>query len=121
MSEFTCVVCPWGCSLKADGNNISGYSCSRGLEYAKKEQIDPRRSISGTVRICSALRDTVSGTEQRVLPVKTSAPIPKHLLLEAAALLGNVKVHTPVSTGDIVIDNILGTGIDFVAARSMQR
>ena len=112
MSEFTCVVCPWGCPLKAEGGIISGYSCSRGLEYAKREQTDPRRSISGTVR--------VNGAIQRVLPVKTSAPIPKHLLLEAAALLGKSAVHPPVKTGDIIISDILGTGIDFIAARSVE-
>jgi CxxC motif-containing protein len=112
MSEFTCVVCPWGCSLKAEGENISGYSCSRGFNYAKREQTDPRRSISGTVRI--------NGAAQKVIPVKTSAPIPKHLLLEAAALLYTAKVYPPINTGDIIIPNILGTGIDFVAARSVE-
>ena len=111
MSEFTCVVCPWGCLLKAEGESISGYSCSRGLAYAKKEQTDPRRSISGTVR--------VNGTAHKVLPVKTSAPIPKHLLLEAAALLGKAAAKPPINTGDVIVDDILGTGIDFVATRSM--
>ena len=111
MSEFTCVVCPWGCLLKAEGKNISGYSCSRGLEYAKKEQVDPRRSISGTVRVY----DTV----HNVLPVKTSAPIPKHLMLEAAALLGKAAVTPPIKTGDTIVPDILGTGISFVATRSL--
>ena len=111
-NEFTCVVCPWGCPLKADGENISGYSCSRGYEYAKKEQTDPRRGISGTVRIC--------GAEQQVIPVKTSAPIPKDLMLEAAALLYTAVVKAPIKTGDIIIADILGTGIDFIAARSME-
>jgi CxxC motif-containing protein len=112
MSEFTCVVCPWGCLLKADGANISGYSCSRGFEYARKEQTDPRRSISGTVRI--------NGSAHRVVPVKTSEPIPKDLLLAAAALLYTTVVSAPVKTGDVIIPDILDTGIDFIAARSME-
>lgn len=111
MSEFTCVVCPWGCLLKAEGENISGYSCLRGFRYAKAEQVDPRRAISGTVRIC--------GAAQNVLPVKTSAPIPKALLLQAAVLLEEAEVQLPVKTGDVIIPNILGTGLDFIAARSM--
>jgi len=111
LNEFTCVICPWGCHLKADGENISGYSCVRGLDYAKKEQTDPRRSISGTVRL--------NGGSQRVVPVKTSAPIPKHLLLEAAALLNTAAAYAPVKTGDVIIPDILGTGIDFVATRSI--
>ena len=111
MSEFTCVVCPWGCSLKAEGKNISGYSCIRGYKYAKEEQANPRRSISGSVRVCGAV--------QRVLPVKTSSPIPKHLLLEAAELLGDVTIYPPIKTGDVIIPDMLGTGVDLVAARSM--
>ena len=111
MMEFTCVVCPWGCPLKVDGENISGYSCLKGYKYAKSEQTDPRRSISGTVRI--------NGGESGVLPVKTSAPIPKHLLTEAAVLLAKVEVYPPIKTGDIIIPNILGTGIDIIATRSV--
>ena len=111
MMEFTCVVCPWGCPLKVDGENISGYSCLKGLNYAKAEQTDPRRSISGTVRI--------KGGDLGVLPVKTSAPIPKPLLAEAAVLLAKVEVSPPIKIGDIIIPNILGTGIDFIATRSV--
>ena len=113
MSEFTCVVCPWGCQLKAQGDKISGYSCTRGLKYAQREQTDPRRSISGSVRIIGAVNN--------VLPVKTSEPIPKDLLLDAARLLHTVTVHPPVRTGDVIIPNILGTGIDFVASLSMEK
>ncbi|MCL2197971.1 MAG: DUF1667 domain-containing protein [Defluviitaleaceae bacterium] len=112
-AEFTCVVCPWGCLLKISDENISGYSCNRGLKYAKSEQTDPRRSISGSVRI--------SGAVQNALPVKTSAPLPKHLLLEAAKLLHTVTVSPPVKTGDVIIPNILGTDINFVAALSMKK
>lgn len=111
MIEFTCVLCPWGCLLKAEGENISGYSCLRGLKYAKEEQTDPRRSISGTVRIRGAVHN--------VLPVKTSAPIPKHMVLDAAALLNTAEVRAPVKTGDVIIADIFGTGIDFIATRSM--
>ncbi|MCL1862022.1 MAG: DUF1667 domain-containing protein [Defluviitaleaceae bacterium] len=110
-AEFTCVVCPWGCLLNVNGESISGYSCNRGLMYAKSEQTDPRRSISGSVRI--------NGASQNALPVKTSAPLPKHLLLEAAELLHAVTVSPPIKTGDIIIPNILGTDINFVAALSV--
>ena len=111
MNEFTCVVCPWGCTLKTLGDNISGYSCNRGLKYAQKEQTDPRRSISGSVRIIGAV--------QNVLPVKTSEPIPKDLLLDAAKILFTITVNAPIRTGDVIVPNILGTGIDFVATCSM--
>jgi len=112
MIDFTCVVCPWGCLLKIEGESINGYSCSRGLEYAKREQVDPRRDISGTVR--------VTGAAHPVIPVKTSSPIPKGLLLDAAELLRKTSVPAPIYTGDVVVGDILGTGIDFIAARSIE-
>jgi CxxC motif-containing protein len=109
--EFTCVVCPWGCPLRVEGKSISGYSCSRGFKYAQKEQTDPRRDISGSVRVV--------GGVQNVIPVKTSSPLPKELLLEAAALLDKVVISPPIKTGDIIIKNIAGSGVNFIAARSM--
>ena len=121
INEFTCVVCPWGCLLKVEtspteGKNskpkISGYSCSRGLKYAKSEQTDPRRSISGSVRILGAINNA--------LPVKTSAPLPKNMLREAAKLLHTITVKPPIKTGDIIIPNILGTDIHFIACLSME-
>ena len=111
VSEFTCIVCPWGCLLRAEDGKVGGYSCSRGMKYAKSEIFDPRRSISGTVR--------VRGAVQNVIPVKTSAPIPKELMTQAAELLRNAEVSPPINTGDVIIPDLLGTGIDFIAARSM--
>ncbi|MCL2204139.1 MAG: DUF1667 domain-containing protein [Defluviitaleaceae bacterium] len=111
-TEFTCVVCPWGCLLEIQGDKISGYSCNRGLKYAKSEQTDPRRSISGSVRIVGAVNNA--------LPVKTSAPLPKDKLLDAARLLYSVTVKPPVKTGDIIVPDILGLGIHFVASLSME-
>ena len=113
MNEFTCVVCPWGCTLKTDGVNFSGYSCNKGLRYAQREQTDPRRSISGSVRI--------TGAVQNAIPVKSSEPLPKDILLDAARLLFTVTVKAPVRTGDVIVSNILGTGIDFVATSSMMQ
>ena len=113
INEFTCVVCPWGCQLQAEGEKISGYSCTRGLKYAQREQTDPRRSISGSVRI--------DGAVNNVLPVKTSEPLPKDILLDAARLLFTVKVQPPIKTGDIIVPNILGTDIHFIASLSMDK
>jgi len=110
-SKFVCTVCPQGCLLKVQGEHVSGYQCARGLEYAQEEQTDPRRSISGSVRII--------GATQNVLPVKTSKPIPKHLLLEAAKLLHSVTVKAPIKSGDVILTNILGTNIDFIATLSL--
>ena len=48
--EYICIVCPKGCHIVVDGENISGYTCLRGLNYVKQESIDPRRTLTTTVK-----------------------------------------------------------------------
>ena len=54
-----------------------------------------------------------------LLPVKTNGPLPRSLVRKAVRLLDRVEVTAPVRCGDIVLENICGTGIDFVASRDM--
>ena len=53
------------------------------------------------------------------LSVKTSVPVPKELIREVMKQLANVEIEAPVKLGQIVIQNILGTGADVVATRSV--
>lgn len=52
-------------------------------------------------------------------PVKTAAPIPKALIFDAMRLLDDVELEAPVRDGDIVVADVCGTGIPFVAARNL--
>jgi len=114
MKELICIVCPKGCHLKVDEENnyaVTGQGCERGAEYGKKELTAPTRVITSTVK--------VSGGLYARCPVKTAAPIPKALIFEAMKLLDNVELKAPVRVGDIVVDDICGTGIPFIAARNL--
>lgn len=114
MKELICIVCPKGCHLKVDENNdysVTGNSCPRGVEYGKKELIAPTRVITSTVKVRGAIYSRC--------PVKTAAPIPKELIFDAMKLLNNVELESPVRVGDVVVENICGTGIAFVAARNL--
>ena len=53
------------------------------------------------------------------MPVKTDGAIPKDLNFKCMEELAKVLLHSPVKTGDIVIKNVLGTGVDVVACRDM--
>ena len=68
-----CITCPKGCSLSItrEGDTVveAKGGCARGFEYARREIADPRRMVASTVRIQGALHP--------LLPVYTSAPIPK--------------------------------------------
>jgi CxxC motif-containing protein len=124
MSEtrrFVCIVCPRGCSLEVDVDQVGsaaamdsvrvvavrGNSCKRGEEYARKEVVDPRRTLTSTVR--------TEGSARRRLSVKTAGSIPLGRLRDAARALDEVVVTAPVGCGDVLLRNLLGLGVDVVA------
>lgn len=113
--ELICICCPMGCHLTVDIDNkiVKGNTCRRGEEYGLNEVINPVRVITSTVKIKSA--------SLPVLPVKTNGAIPKELNFQAMKIINSITVLAPIKLGDIIIKNILNTGIDLVATRSMEK
>ena len=113
MKTLTCIVCPKGCSLcvNVTKGEVTGNGCSRGVEYGIAEVTNPTRVLTTTVAIDHAVHPR--------LPVKTAKPIPKGKLLEAMAVIDRVRVSAPVQVGDVIVPNLLDTGIDLVACRTM--
>ena len=114
MTELICIVCPKGCHLHVDEQDdykVTGNSCAKGAEYGHKELTNPTRVITSTV--------IITGAAHSRLPVKTDRDIPKPLIFESMKLLNGVEVQSPVKTGDIIVKDILGTGVNFVATRDM--
>ncbi len=114
MKELICIVCPKGCHLKVDDENgytVTGNSCPRGAEYGRVELVNPTRVITSTV--------AVTGGALPRCPVKTSKPIPKALIFEAMKTLDGLELQAPVQLGQVVVENVCGTGANFVAARSL--
>ena len=114
MKELICIVCPKGCHLKVDENNgyaVTGNGCPRGAEYGKAELTNPTRVVTSTVRI--------QGAALPRCPVKTNGVIPKGMIFEIMKALDGVKLTAPVTVGDVVIENVCGTGVNVVAARTM--
>ncbi len=117
--EFTCVRCPMGCplELRYEGRKIievSGNECNRGAKYARQEFTEPRRALSTTV--------AVSGALWARLPVMTSAPVHKDMVMEAARAIHALRAKAPVKAGQVLLKGLLGeAGVDVVATRSMAR
>ncbi len=114
MTNLICIVCPKGCHLSVDEANgyaVTGNGCPRGVAYGQKELTNPTRVITSTVKI--------RGGIHRRLPVKTNSDIPKALIPQAMALLDGVELESPVHVGDVVVADICGTGVSFVASRDM--
>lgn len=112
MTELICIVCPRGCHLSVDEQyTVTGHGCSRGEAYARTELSRPTRVLTSTVSIRKA--------RYRRCPVKTAAPIPKGLMFEALELLKQVELKSPVSVGQVIVENICGTGVPIVVTRNL--
>lgn len=115
MKELICIVCPKGCHIsleqQGDGWKVGGNDCEKGYDYAIKEMTNPTRVITSTVR--------VSGAHVSRLPVKTASDIPKSIIKQAVKLLDGVDIQAPVKVGDVVLEDIMGTGVPFVATRTL--
>jgi len=112
MKELICITCPRGCHLLVDDQlNVTGNFCPRGAMYAKAELTHPVRTLTSTVYI--------NGKFEQRLPVKSSDPLPKELIFKAMEEINIVKTCVPMHIGDVVIKNILNTGIDIVATKNI--
>lgn len=108
--KITCIVCPNGCQIEIDGDKISGYTCKRGLEYAKEELLAPKRSISTTVKIKNS---------NFVCPVKTDKPIPKDKIFDVMKEINKVEIALPISFHQVVIENVLNLGVNIITTKEM--
>ena len=109
-----CIGCPTGCSgevLIEDGVVVEmhGYTCKRGRAYVAEEVTAPKRMVTTTVR--------VNGGALALLPVVSDRPVPKEQIFACLAQLRKVAVSAPVTTDSVVVADILGLGVNFVAAR----
>lgn len=119
MLQFNCTTCPSECLLTveverdADGHvaevrRVTGNGCPRGDKFAHQELTCPMRVLTTTV--------AVSGGDEVLLPVRTAEAIPLELHAQAMALIRGLAVNAPISMGDIVLPNLLNTGIDLIAS-----
>ena len=114
--EFVCIRCPLGCNItvEMDGTEIKGITgntCPRGADYVTKELKDPRRIVTSLVR--------VKGGEQPVVSVKTAADIPKDKIADCIRALKGIELSAPVHIGNVVAENVCGTGVNIVATANV--
>jgi len=115
-TKMLCITCPKGCTLEVTHAGktvlkVEGGGCKRGADYAAAELTDPRRMVATTVR--------VSGGAHPLLPVYTRKPFPKPRIPSLLEKLRQVELHAPVSMGQVVLADALGTGIDIIASRDV--
>lgn len=113
--EIVCLQCPFACRVEVvvDEDNkiisIENNKCARGEIYVRQEVINPVRVLTSTVSILSC------DEEHPLLPVQTSEAVPKGMLKDMMKELANIVVKPPVRYKDVIVSNILNTGIDVIA------
>lgn len=116
MKTYTCIGCPLSCAVTVveEGKtlSVSGYSCNKGRKYAIDEHRAPKRSLTGTVAI--------EHGGLRRLPVVSAVEVPKEKIKECMKILYSITVVAPIQTGDVVVNDICGTGVDIVASRDVE-
>ncbi len=106
--KTNCIMCPLGCELTITktkaGVKVTGNSCPRGEAYGISEVTNPVRNFSSLVRV----------GEDKVVPVKTSAPVKKELIPAMLKEIAKVNLTKMPPIGTVVIENCLGSGASIV-------
>lgn len=117
--QFNCTTCPSECLLTVEVerdvngsvaaiHSVTGNRCPRGDKFAHQELTCPMRVLTTTV--------AVSGGDEALLPVRTAEAIPLALHAQAMDLIRGVVVDAPIRMGEVVLPNLLNTGIDLIAS-----
>ena len=107
MKEFTCIICPNGCHLSIDDNNVvSGNICKRGEVFALQEINNPQRSVTTTCK--TIFKDNP------VVPVKTDGTVKKDLVKKVVEEVNKVIIDKPLGIGEIVINNVLNSNVNII-------
>ena len=117
IKKMTCIECPKGCRLTVDVQDgkavkVTGNECPKGEKYAISE-------IENPVRI---LTSGVLGRELglKMIPVRTDKPIPKSRIFDAMNEVKKIRVTAPLKSGDIIVENFLGLGVNLIATRKAE-
>ena len=119
---LTCIICPMGCSMEVEVEtnassqkkvlSVKDNGCKRGEQYTAKEVQNPTRTLTTTIK--------VEGGELPLVPVKTAGEVPKASLLQCMEVVRRASCKAPVKRGDVLIYDLLGTGVNVVACADIK-
>jgi CxxC motif-containing protein len=114
ITDMTCIECPMGCIMavtveKGKVVKVERNKCPKGAVYAAAETERPVRILTSTVM--------AEGMEMRMVPVRTDAPIPKNSMMRAMDRIRRMRITRPVQVGEVVLENIAGSGVNLIATR----
>ncbi len=115
MSEtknLICIGCPMGCPMTVTVENgqvtaVSGNTCKRGSDYARREVTAPARVLTTTVRVDHGAAP--------VVPVRTRGEVPKAQLMDCVRALRDLRLEAPIAAGQVLCSDLCGTGAPLIA------
>ena len=116
IAAYTCICCPLGCRIEValDENGqvseVSGYTCKRGADYAAQEAVAPECMVTSVLCVSGCLEP---------VSVKTQRPVPKAAMKDVLAAVAALRLDAPVAAGDVLIEDVCGTGVAVVATKSV--
>lgn len=116
LKEIRCIVCPTGCNIQVKRNEegeitYDGYTCKRGLDYAKQEFLAPKRVLTTTMRVKNGFLPLV--------PVRTDIAILKEKLNDALEEIAVKVIEAPIKVGQVLIENVAGSDGNIIASRDL--
>ncbi|MCM1990105.1 DUF1667 domain-containing protein [Oceanirhabdus seepicola] len=112
-----CKRCTMGCELKVneyEGNiSVEGNLCKKGATYGKEEFVKGKRVLTFKIPIKYGYFDKVH--------VKTSGKISKELWENVYDLVYSLELEAPIEFGEVIVENILGTGIKLISERKIDK
>ena len=116
VDRMTCVLCPVGCELEVRRDESSdvevlGNQCDKGIPFAVEEVLHPKRNLATSV--------PVQGTAATMVSVRLSGPVPREMIFPILAEIARLRPEVPVRRGQVLITDVLGTGVDVIATRTV--
>jgi CxxC motif-containing protein len=116
LKEYTCIICPNGCSITANTEHgellsLTGYDCPRGQEYVRQEISNPQRNIASSILL--------KGGALPLASVRLSGPISKDKIFDVMAVIKEIHLTAPVAIGQVAVKNILGLGNDVIITKNV--
>jgi CxxC motif-containing protein len=116
VDRLTCVLCPVGCELEigrdaAGELRVDGNQCDKGIPFAVEEVLRPKRNLATSVPL--------RGAPTKMVSVRLSAAVPREMLFPVLAEIAKLRPEAPVRRGQVLIADVLGTGADVIATRTV--
>ncbi len=115
VDRLTCILCPVGCEIEAArterGLDVRGHMREKGVEFATEEILHPKRNLATSV--------PAEGRPTVMISVRLSAAVPRDMIFPILAEIARLRPALPVARGQVLIGNVLGTGADVIATRTV--